>query len=811
MFDQSLLKSSFLGRDGYRWWLGQVPPGSVPSNDTWGERVPVRILGYHTEDGAILPDDQLPLALISKPTTAGADNRQSSTIVGGEFVIGFFLDGDDAQQPVITGVIDKSVATNFETDSSTAFANKSTQFFSTNYYSDQTIPAWRVATALKNPDPSSVTDSGGGKSAKPSGKEASRNEAGDDTGAPIPSLADSDEIGALAREFAGPSNCGDSDVSRIQVELSKITAILEGVTKYYDLYVVQTINAITDVVGQIQQIIRNIAAVARTLVQRARNFLLKQIKNAISSIITAIFGDNFKDLADGIIAEVIDIIFCILQNTIESLPDLIGDFVAGIIGQFASTPVCAAEQFINALLNNVFSTLDDILSDVAKGLDSIFSSVLSVGSSILGAIDTVLGILGFLCLTKKCTEVDKFSASPWGGPSKSQKDNYSEFLSKFNVADISDDVVDWLDESGFTLDGDFGAGDCSKSANLCGPPTIDIFGGVPEIAASVKAVISDAGQIIGAVVKNGGRGYSSRPFVTFNDPCNTGVGAAAYAVMGPDDKGNPRGAVEKIIISHPGYGYIKYPNGKDSLSPIFSDPSNPGGVGIITSVFDGPDGEQIGYPNDPIFGGPLQPPGPPEDPNAPPDGGYEYLIPGGNVINIPENPDWPYDPNNPIGISTEIKFNPPSPGFDPDQPGDGTIGGDTGDGDGTDGTPIDRIITEDVVGCLDTITVLSTGFGYSQDDVITTIPEFPGLELEGQYTQYGQLVNVLVKGRSCGFTDIPEIRINSKTGAGADLRAQLTFITLEDFNNSDGSDDLLIEREEQLRTGGPLQIVKCVI
>ena len=85
------------------------------------------------------------------------------------------------------------------------------------------------------------------------------------------------------------------------------------------------------------------------------------------------------------------------------------------------------------------------------------------------------------------------------------------------------------------------------------------------------------------------------------------------------------------------------------------------------------------------------------------------------------------------------------------------------------------------------------------------------MELEGQYTQYGQLVNVLVKGRSCGFTDIPEIRINSKTGAGADLRAQLTFITLEEFNDSDGSDDLLIEREEQLRTGGPLQIVKCVI
>lgn len=786
MIDQSLLKSSFLGRDGYRWWIGQVPPGSSPSNDTWGERVPIRIFGYHTEDGSILPDEDLPLALISKPTTAGADNRASSTIVGGEFVIGFFLDGDDSQQPVITGVIERNVATSFETDSTTSRSNKSTQFFSTNYYGQSNIPAWRVATALKNPDPETITDSAGGKTSKPKGKQASKNEAGDDSGAPIPSKADSEEIESLKKEFVGPSNCGDSIVDRIQVELSKITVILEGITKYYDLYIVGTINAVTDVAGQIRQIVRNIASVARTLVQRARNYILRKIKAAVNDLIVIIFGDVFKDLTDSILAEILDIVFCIFQNTIDDIPGLIGDFVAGIIGQFANSPVCAAQQFINAFTNNVFKQIDDILGQIEGELTDLFSGVLNIGGEIIGAIDQIIGLLGFLCLTKQCTEVDKFSASPWGGPSQKQKDNYSEFLSKFNAADISDDIVDWLDESGFSLDGQ---SDCSKSPSLCGPPNINIFAGVPEVAATASAVVSKTGQVIGAVIGNGGSGYKSRPFITFGDPCNRGNGAAGYAVMGPDDSGNPQGSVSKIIITNPGYGYLDLPDGTDNFSPIFSDPSNPGGVGITTSIFEGPDGEIIEYPNNPIFSSPIVIPPSPEDPNAPPEGGYEYQLPGGNVVNVPENPSWPYDPNDPIGISTYIKLRPPTPGIDP--------------GDG--------LITEDVVGCLDTITVLSTGFGYSQDDEITTIPEFPGLELEGQYTQYGQLVSVLIKGRSCGFVDIPEIRINSKTGAGVELRAQLSFITLTDFENSDGSDDLQIEREEQLRQGGPLQVIKCII
>lgn len=46
-------------------------------------------------------------SMVKKPTTAGADNGQSSAIVGGELVTGYFADGDDAQIPIIDGIIDR--------------------------------------------------------------------------------------------------------------------------------------------------------------------------------------------------------------------------------------------------------------------------------------------------------------------------------------------------------------------------------------------------------------------------------------------------------------------------------------------------------------------------------------------------------------------------------------------------------------------------------------------------------------------------------------------------------------------------------
>ncbi len=76
------------------WWIGVV-------EDTFGDpselgRVRVRIYGFHPTSG-VLPTEELPLAPVL--------NGGVAKINAGEMVLGFFMDGTDAQQPFILGVI----------------------------------------------------------------------------------------------------------------------------------------------------------------------------------------------------------------------------------------------------------------------------------------------------------------------------------------------------------------------------------------------------------------------------------------------------------------------------------------------------------------------------------------------------------------------------------------------------------------------------------------------------------------------------------------------------------------------------------
>ena len=124
MIDEGLLKNNNIGKDGFIWWLGQVceaetwrdnyPPLPVDLlSDLPGfkRRVKVSILGWHTDSKNDLKNDDLPWAYCLMPTSAGGGTggfSESLAFTGGEWVFGFFLDGEDGQQPVIIGVMDKS-------------------------------------------------------------------------------------------------------------------------------------------------------------------------------------------------------------------------------------------------------------------------------------------------------------------------------------------------------------------------------------------------------------------------------------------------------------------------------------------------------------------------------------------------------------------------------------------------------------------------------------------------------------------------------------------------------------------------------
>jgi hypothetical protein len=93
-----MIPEDFYGRKPFVWWTAIVEDIQDPLNTG---AVRVRIIGIHPQDKTQVPTSSLPWAQISKPTTG---SNTSSGPRYGDWVIGFFQDGEQGQIPVVTGV-----------------------------------------------------------------------------------------------------------------------------------------------------------------------------------------------------------------------------------------------------------------------------------------------------------------------------------------------------------------------------------------------------------------------------------------------------------------------------------------------------------------------------------------------------------------------------------------------------------------------------------------------------------------------------------------------------------------------------------
>ena len=90
---------NFVGKDGFTWWVGAIENRVDPL--AMG-RCQVRIFGWHNTDKLKLPTHNLPWAHPMYPLNA---SKMFSAPEIGSWIFGFFLDGENAQQPVMMGVL----------------------------------------------------------------------------------------------------------------------------------------------------------------------------------------------------------------------------------------------------------------------------------------------------------------------------------------------------------------------------------------------------------------------------------------------------------------------------------------------------------------------------------------------------------------------------------------------------------------------------------------------------------------------------------------------------------------------------------
>ena len=152
----ALFNSGFLG-SSFNWWVGQIAddstwrdnmlPGKHQGKDEvpgWGRRYKVRIIGLHDKEEESIPSDQLPWAQVMYPITAGGGQTnasETSSLRQGNFVFGFFLDGQDQQVPVIMGIL----GNNSQTALATKIGTTKQNFAATSGYAEGKEPPQQQA------------------------------------------------------------------------------------------------------------------------------------------------------------------------------------------------------------------------------------------------------------------------------------------------------------------------------------------------------------------------------------------------------------------------------------------------------------------------------------------------------------------------------------------------------------------------------------------------------------------------------------------------------------------------------------------
>lgn len=89
--------TNFAGKDGFIWWVGEIENRVDPL--AMG-RCQVRIFGWHSTNKMKVPTESLPWAHPMYPING---SKAFSAPQLGDWILGFFLDGENAQQPVMMG------------------------------------------------------------------------------------------------------------------------------------------------------------------------------------------------------------------------------------------------------------------------------------------------------------------------------------------------------------------------------------------------------------------------------------------------------------------------------------------------------------------------------------------------------------------------------------------------------------------------------------------------------------------------------------------------------------------------------------
>ena len=624
--EESLLgNSQFLGRDGFRWWIGQVAPresqkDQVDEGEGWGSRYKVRIMGYHpfTDD---LEDVDLPWAMCMLPTTSGsgAANYSTSTMLQqGDVVFGFFLDGDEGQVPCILGHFGQAGGVN-----------------NSGEFGGKFEPGTGFTGNIKiNPKTEVVEETGKPDTTNEQNKKSNTTNSSGTKGVNV------DQSGAGKKEIVADT-CTPSAISRMALQLETMAQRIE------DLQMTGSkLEAEINAVGEAVETQAN--GFVGSMFQGLYNHLEPQLQAGLDKIYTDKFsevvaqtGDSPQSYALGHAAgvasqvgEVVNIknaenaLACVANKVVEGLRGTVADMLKDLLASGLGIAGCVSANFVSKFMNNIIDDISGAMSGPLSGLSNLLPGGIDIADFLRSSAFLLEDFSGFLDCGQtnkdKCPPAKKYEVG--GSVMEKGADPYNYITSQMQKTakpggGLGSAVGGALGGLGSAIDSvtgfefgsltpDFGnlipkgisdtlgapgrvagliedlsaGGSCVGGKKDCGDAKLQIFGGGGIGAIGnvvVGGIVENSGlggiaegvtrtaSIIGVDMKIPGVGYKTPPAISFSDKCGVGFGAHGHAVL--DDNGG----IAAIVMDSVGEGY-----------PVVTDP--PENVGVTTVIVEDP-------------------------------------------------------------------------------------------------------------------------------------------------------------------------------------------------------------------------------
>ena len=563
------MTQNFFGRDPMVWWIGKVTdPKDGKWEDTlekkhmdngepiYSHRCRVRILGYHDTDD--LKDEELPLAHILLPpnTTTVGGRTQTVQYQGGEVVLGFFFDGEEAQQPAIFATLYRQdfqeVTEDYTKDGEFNNSIKST------IRNDSTKIGFNET---KNDITYSYT-----------GNSAAEIQAEENT-----------TTTTHTENF-----CETDEIAKITTEMKKFTQKLQLLQQLNnsETFIDPIYGGFVDMKKEVKLTASKIHNSMTGLVRRGRSWLIQESVGKFSDDLSTKIDRHLKFKASEATSRLNKLVYCNLEKIADDLLDYIEGSLENMIGSVLDVPICAIENFLGDMFGQVLNVLDNDLGGLFGQLNNLHgggialpSEVFTKGIQIANIITNVLECDGITCPPEPTSFSTKY------GVQKELEDKMGGIIEKASLNKLINPLLDSIDGA---IDASPSKPDCNTNVLRCGPPKVDFIGGGGR-GVTGSAIVNAIGRIIGVSLGGVGSGFTSPPLLTFVDSCGNGSSAGGYPRI------NDKGEVVDVVITDPGSGFLpntiettQDENGVLTVKEVIPDPNGnyDGETSYITELDD---------------------------------------------------------------------------------------------------------------------------------------------------------------------------------------------------------------------------------